>query len=65
MSPEAARLAAAQEAADRLVRELCDPIDGRPMLRVAVTDVETNTRMATGFAHYDVPAPALRLVGEA
>ncbi|MFM9589856.1 hypothetical protein ACKI1J_14965 [Streptomyces scabiei] len=65
MSAELERLVAAQAAADRLVRELCDPIDGRPMLLVAVTDMETDTRLAAGFAHYDVPAPALRLVGEA
>ncbi len=65
MSAELQRLIAAQAAADRLMRELCAPIDGRPMLRVAVTDVDTNTRLATGFAAYDVTGPNLRLVKEA
>jgi hypothetical protein len=54
------RLVAAQATADAIIAELCTPIDGRPMVRVAVTDPVTNTRLATGFRAYD--APHLRLV---
>jgi hypothetical protein len=54
------RLVAAQKAADAIIAEVSTPDDGRPRLRIAVTDPVTNTRLATGFRAYD--APHLRLV---
>ena len=63
MSADLARLEAAQSKADEVIRTLGEPIDGRPMLRIAVTDPETNTRLATGFVSYEITDRAsLRLV---
>ncbi|MEU9436575.1 hypothetical protein [Streptomyces sp. NPDC048252] len=62
MTADLARLTAAQTTADAIIATVATPIDGRPMLRIAVTDPETNTRLATGFVAYD--APGLRLLGE-
>ena len=56
------RRVAAQAAADAIIAEVAAPIDGRPMLRIAVTDPVTNNRLATGFVPYDVAH--LRLVKE-
>ncbi|MER5584088.1 hypothetical protein ABT090_20950 [Streptomyces asoensis] len=61
MSADLARLAAAQEAADQVIAAVATPVDGRPMLRIAVTDPETNTRLATGFVAYDVDGRARHL----
>jgi hypothetical protein len=62
---ERARLAAAQAKADEIAATVGEVPDG-PLLRVAITDVETNTRLRTCFATYqpDEGAPPLRLVGE-
>jgi hypothetical protein len=66
VSPEAARLAAAQAKADAVIAAVADLPDARPMLRVSVTDLVTGQRLATGFVHYDTgSAPVLRLVGGA
>jgi hypothetical protein len=54
------RLAAAQAKADKVIAAMATPIDGRPMLRIAVTDPETGNRLATGFVAYD--AAHLRLI---
>ncbi|MEU5247310.1 hypothetical protein AB0G81_24970 [Streptomyces asoensis] len=63
MSAELARLTAAQSKADEVIRAVGTPVDGRPMLRIAVTDPETDTRLATGFVSYEVEvAPVLRAV---
>ena len=63
MSADRARRMAAQAKADEIARTVGEPIDGRPMLRIAISDSETNTRLATCFATYDVDSPAiLRLV---
>ncbi|WP_405964812.1 hypothetical protein OG713_34755 [Streptomyces sp. NBC_00723] len=58
MAAELAGLTAAQAKADEVIRAVGEPIDGRPMLRVAVTDPETNTRLATGFVSYEVEGQA-------
>ena len=61
MSADLSRLTAAQTAADAVIASL--PLhDGGLLLRVAVTDTETNERLATGFVSYIVDRPALRLV---
>jgi hypothetical protein len=61
MTADLARLTAAQAKADELVAAIAETPDG-PMLRVAVTDVETGQRLATGFVTYQVDgAPQLRL----
>ncbi|MGW2048601.1 hypothetical protein ACWCPF_25970 [Streptomyces sp. NPDC001858] len=65
MGAELERLVAAQAAADAVVRAVGQPVGCGPLLRVAVTDAETNVRLATCFVSYEVDArPALRLVGE-
>lgn len=54
MNAEVSRLAAAQAKADAL-RALVGDWDGvGPRLRVAVTDPETNIRLATCFVGYSV-----------
>ncbi|MEV7034587.1 hypothetical protein AB0N99_30700 [Streptomyces sp. NPDC093272] len=64
MSADLDRLTAAQAAADAVIAGL--PVhDGGPLLQVAVTDMETRTRLATGFVTYETPKPRLRLVGSA
>ncbi|MEU1443080.1 hypothetical protein [Streptomyces mirabilis] len=63
MSADLARLTAAQDAADAVVRTVGDTPDGSPMLLVAVIDPETNTRLATCFVTYQTgDIPPLRLV---
>jgi nicotinamide mononucleotide (NMN) deamidase PncC len=62
MTPDLARLMAAQAKADELVAAIAESPDGGPMLRVAVTDVETGQRLATGFVTYQVDGAPLRLV---
>lgn len=63
MTPEVARLLAAQAKADEVVASVATAPEGR-LLRVSVTDVETNQRLATGFVSYELaPAdPVLRVV---
>ena len=65
MTADLARHLAAQKMADRIVAAIGESPDGVLLLRVAVTDVETNTRLATCFVNYQPDTPALRLVGEA
>jgi hypothetical protein len=65
VSAELARLTAAQAKADQVVRAVGETPDLGPLLLVAVTDPETNTRLATCFVNYRPAGPALRLVGEA
>lgn len=60
MSADLARLDAARAKAAEVIAAVGEPDDGRPMLRIAVTDSETNTRLATCFVSYDLPY--LRLV---
>lgn len=62
MTPDLARLAAAQAKADELIASLAEAPDGGPLLRVAVTDVETGQRLATCFVNYQVDGAPLRLV---
>jgi hypothetical protein len=63
VSADLPRLAAAQSKADEVIAAVATPIDGRPMLRIAVTDPETDTRLATGFVSYEITDRAsLRLV---
>jgi hypothetical protein len=62
---EGARLAAAQAKADEIVGMVGEMPDGL-LLRVAITDVETNTRLATCFVTYQTDrTPSLRIVGGA
>ena len=63
MTADLARLTAAQAKADEVIRAVGEPIDGRPMLRIAITDPETGNRLATGFVSYEITDRAsLRLV---
>lgn len=62
MSPELARLKAAQARAGELVAAVAEPLTDRPHLVVSVTDPETGQRLATGFATFNV-APVLHVVG--
>ena len=64
MTADLARHVAAQAMADRIVAAIGESPDGDRLLRVAVTDVETNTRLATCFVNYQPDTPVLRLVGE-
>lgn len=64
MTADLARLMAAQARADEIARRVGESPDGDRLLRVAVTDVETNTRLATCFVNYQPDAPMLRLVGD-
>ncbi|MGW4825461.1 hypothetical protein ACWEP4_42960 [Streptomyces sp. NPDC004227] len=52
MTADLNRLRAAQAAADAVIRSVAVTPDGSPMLRVSVTDPETNQRLATGFVTY-------------
>ncbi|MFF3928224.1 hypothetical protein [Streptomyces hirsutus] len=68
MTADLARLTAARDTADRIVAQVGDWDGGEsPRLMVAVTDPETNTRLATTFVaiHVEPATPVLRLVGEA
>ena len=63
MTADLARLTAAQAKADELIAAIAETPDGGPLLRVAVTDVETGQRMATCFVTYQADgAWQLRLV---
>lgn len=63
MTAELARLTAAKAKADAVLRTVAEPIDGGPLLRIAVTDAETGQRLATGFVAYEVSTVAqLRVV---
>lgn len=53
MTAELSRLVAAQAKADEVVRSVADTPDGGLLLRIAVTDVETGQRLATGFVTYE------------
>lgn len=61
MTADLARLTAAQAKADEVRAAIAETPDG-PMLRVAVTDVETGQRLATCFVTYQVNGAPLRLV---
>jgi hypothetical protein len=62
VTADLARLTAAQAKADEVVAAIAETPDG-PLLGVAVTDLETNTRLATCFVTYQIDgAPQLRLV---
>ncbi|UPZ27680.1 hypothetical protein MUK60_07510 [Streptomyces sp. LRE541] len=65
MTTDLDRLLAAQATADELVALVADSLDlpGRRLL-VTVTDLETNTRLATGFVAYEAvePVPSPRPV---
>ena len=61
MNADLARLAAAQAKADELIASVAETPDG-PLLRVAVTDVESGQRLATCFVTYQVDGAPLRLV---
>lgn len=54
MAAELARLTAAQAKADEVIGAVAEPVDGGPLLRIAVTDAATGQRLATGFVHYQV-----------
>jgi hypothetical protein len=62
VSAETDRLAAAQAKADEVIRAVAEPVDSGRLLRVAVTDVETGQRLATGFVGYQTDSSHLRLV---
>lgn len=64
MTAHLARHAAAQAKAAEVVAAVAEAPDGGRLLRVAVTDPETNTRLATCFVTYQTGAPVLRLVEE-
>ncbi|MEU8902164.1 hypothetical protein [Streptomyces mirabilis] len=61
-SIDLARLTAAQAKADELIAAIAETPDGGPLLRVAFTDPETNTRLGTCFVTYQVDGAPLRLV---
>ena len=65
MSAEVARQSAMQAKADAVAALVGDWDGVGPRLLVAITDPETNTRVANAFAGYVVAAPVLRLVEEA
>lgn len=65
MTADLARLMAAQRMADRIVAEIGESPEPGRHLTVAITDPETEQRLATCFVNVEVDAPALRLVGEA
>ncbi|MFJ5973543.1 hypothetical protein [Streptomyces sp. NPDC093060] len=63
MTTEIERLTAAQAKADEVIATIAEPIDSGRLLRIAVTDVETGQRLATGFVNYlAADGPTLRLV---
>ncbi|MFG2352609.1 hypothetical protein [Streptomyces sp. NPDC048521] len=57
MADEIERLTAAQVKADEVIRAVGETPDGGRLLRVAVTDTETEQRLATGFVNYRVDEP--------
>lgn len=62
MTADLARLTAAQAKADELIASVAETPDGGLLLQVAVTDVATGQRLATGFVTYQVAGAPLRLV---
>lgn len=62
MNADLIRLSAAQAKADEVIRAVAEAPDGGRLLRVAVTDVETGQRLATGIVNYQTDGPSLRLV---
>ncbi|GGW98872.1 hypothetical protein [Streptomyces chartreusis] len=64
MSGELERLMAAQAKADEVVRQVAEAPQAGPLLRVAVTDVETGQRLGTGFVNYDRMMRRLRVVND-
>jgi hypothetical protein len=64
VSAELDRLRAAQAKADEVIRAVGEPAGPGPRLRVAVTDVETGQRLATGFVNYGELSRRLRLVNQ-
>jgi hypothetical protein len=62
VTAETERLTAAQAKADQVIRAVAEPVDSGRLLRIAVTDVETGQRLATGFVGYSVTGSYLRLV---
>ena len=65
MTAELARLMAAQAMADRIVARVGESPEPGRHLTVAITDPETEQRLATCFVNVEVDTPMLRLVGEA
>ena len=62
MAAELDRLTAARAKADEVIAAVAEPIDSGQLLRIAVTDVETGQRLATGFVNYHPGGSHLRLV---
>jgi predicted homoserine dehydrogenase-like protein len=63
VTADLARLAAAQAKADEVIGSVAETPDGGQLLRIAVTDVATGQRLATGFVTYQVDGDRqLRLV---
>ncbi|MCX5253595.1 hypothetical protein OOK27_05330 [Streptomyces canus] len=65
MTSDLARLMAAQAKADEIARTVGESPEPGRHLRVAITDPETEQRLATCFVNVEIDAPMLRLVGEA
>lgn len=61
---EAERLLAAQAKADAVIRLVGETPESDRLLRVAITDVKTEQRLATCFVNYGTAGPTLRLVPE-
>lgn len=64
MTADLDRLMAAQAKADEVIAAVAEPIDSGRLLRVAVTDVETGQRLATGFVNYERMLRRLRVVND-
>lgn len=62
MTADLARLTAAQAKADEVIGAIAEPLDGGPLLRIAVADAATGQRLATGFVAYKVGTPQLTVV---
>ena len=65
MSADLTRRDAAQAKADEVAALVGDWDGVGPRLLVAITDPETNTRLATCFVGYSVAPAPLRLIKEA
>lgn len=61
MATETERLAAAQAKADEVIATVAEAPEGARLLRVTVTDVDTDLRLAVCFVNYQTDRP--RLVG--
>ena len=62
MTADLERLSAAQAKADEVAARNAEAPEPGRHLRVAVTDPETEQRLATFFVNYTVDGPRLRLV---